>query len=510
MWILVIFICVSCLEENRFCGNGHIQQRTNRRQLQASISFDRDPSWNPIRFAVDWSNVPATSKFRYSPYMDAGFTYYSNALKVHQLSNSIVYTSALDAQMFPDGFSNNDFLGQTLSADVLIQIQEHYDNTKDYVAWCQYWVQDPTTSQPVTAVIHMNAVKMTEADETQLVQIFTHELTHALGFDGELFPYFTNSNGTQYGYDIFVNATKRGKTVTMLASENVIARSRASFGCSSLQGLELEDTGGDGTEFSHWAARVMYNELMNPRELVLEPVYSDLTLALLQDSGWYLPDYSYGQTIQWGYQKGCNFFDDDCIINQTAAFPEFCADQTGENICDFNLFGYGPCYFAQASGIPSYQQYFNDTSLGGDPTAEYCPVVYDAVNCRTATSPNTDAAETFCPQCRCVAGTFSISGESTSNRPSCHQISCGNNTATITIGSYQAVCSTSGEIVNVTGLAGTVTCPDLTMLCDFKACPDNCLGYECNTNSSCSGFSSSLSNSHLLVMSSLLGIILLV
>ena len=71
----------------------------------------------------------------------------------------------------------------------------------------------------------------------------THELTHGLGFDGELFPYFINSNGTQYGYDILVNATKRGKTVTMLASENVKARSRASFGC---------DTSGRPGTAGHW------------------------------------------------------------------------------------------------------------------------------------------------------------------------------------------------------------------------------------------------------------------
>ena len=250
----------------------------------------------------------------------------------------------------------------------------------------------------------------------------------------------------------------------------------------------------------------MYNELMNPQELLLEPVYSDLTLALLEDSGWYLPDYSYGQTIQWGYQKGCNFFNETALSIKPLHFLSFVQTRLEDNVCDFNLFGYGPCYFAQDSGIPSYEQYFSDTSLGGDPLADYCPVVYDLVDCGgIATNPNTDAGETFCPQCRCVAGTFSLSGKSTVNRPSCHQISCGNNTATITIGSYQAVCSTSGEIVNVTGLAGTVTCPDLTMLCDFKACPDNCLGDEC-TNGVCS----SSSNAYLLVLSSLLGSILLV
>ena len=509
MWRLLIFISAYGLGEKGFCGNGYIPKRTNRRQLQSTVSFDRDPSWGRLRFAVDWSNVSPATKAQFGPPMEAAFTYYSNALQVHQLINSIDYTSDLDAVAFPDGVSNKDFLGKSLSADILVQMRAENNSTEEFVAWCEYWAQDPNTKQPVTAVIMMNLAYMSEETETQMVQTLTHELTHGLGFDGELFPLFTNSNGTQYGYDILVNVTKRGKTVTMVGSENVKARSRASFGCDTLEGLELQDTGGDGTAFSHWAARVMYNELMNPQELLLEPVYSDLTLALLEDSGWYLPDYSYGQTIQWGYQRGCNFFNDDCIINQTAAFPEFCADQTGDNICDFNLFGYGPCYFTQDSGIPSYEQYFSDKSLGGDPLADYCPVVYDLVDCGggIGAAQNSDAGEMFCRQCRCIEGTFSLSGTSNVNRPSCHQISCGNNTATITIGSYQAVCSTSGEIVNVTGLAGTVTCPDIVMICDFKACTDNCLGEEC-INGVCSY--SSYSDAYFLLLSSLLSSILLI
>ena len=505
MWLLLIFIFASGLEKKGFCGNGFIPKRTDRRQLQATISFDRDSSWSPLRFEVDWSNVSAGSKLQYEQFMEAGFNFYSNALKVHRLTNSIAYTSALDAEAFPDGISSKDFLGKTLSADFLIQMREQNDASQGFVAWCQPWGLDPNTFQPITAVIMMNTAYMSGGTETELVMTLTHEITHGLGFIGELFPYFIKSDGSRYGYDILANATKRGKTVTMLASDNVKAKSRDSFGCSSLEGLELQDTGGSGTEFSHWASRVMYNELMNPQLLLLEPVYSEMTLALLEDSGWYMPDYSYGQTIQWGYQKGCNFFNEDCIVNQEAAFPEFCADQTGEYVCDFNLFGYGPCYFSQYSGIPTYEQYFSDTTLGGDPLADYCPVIYDIVDCGDSTNTNTDAGEAFCPQCRCVEGTFSISGASTANRPSCHSISCGSNSATITIGSYQAVCSTSGETVTVPGLAGTVTCPDLTMVCDFKACPDNCMGDKC-TNGVCS----SSSNGYLMVLSGFLSSLLVV
>ena len=385
---------------------------------------------------------------------------------------------------------------------MLIQIRELNDGLSAYVAWCEVWVTDATTHQPVTAVITINTAFLSSSTETQLIQIFTHELTHGLGFLDSLYQYYTRSDGTLYGSDIFINATKRGKTVTMLATENVVARARSSFGCSILEGLEVQDTGGSGISYSHWASRVMYNELMNPQELLLQPVYSDLTLALLQDSGWYMPNYTYGQTIQWGYQRGCEFFDENCIINEKPVFPEFCADDTGDNFCDFNLFGYGPCYMSLNFSIPNNEEYFSDKNMGGDPLAEYCPVVYDLVDCGNATSSNGDAGESFCDQCRCIQGTFSISGKNTVNRPSCHTVECGSNSATIIIGNYQAVCNNSGEVVSVPGLSGTVICPDLTMLCDFKACRDNCLGYEC-TNGTC------YNNSFVLAVSSLASILLL-
>ena len=42
---------------------------------------------------------------------------------------------------------------------------------------------------------------------------------------------------------------------------------------------------------SHWSERLFHNELMSPI-MTHAVVYSAVTLALFEDSGWYVPDYT--------------------------------------------------------------------------------------------------------------------------------------------------------------------------------------------------------------------------
>lgn len=48
-------------------------------------------------------------------------------------------------------------------------------------------------------------------------------------------------------------------------------------------------------------------------------IVSIFTWALLEDSGWYIPNYEFMDDIQWGKGKGCLFLD---ICNPTY-FREF-------------------------------------------------------------------------------------------------------------------------------------------------------------------------------------------
>jgi len=42
------------------------------------------------------------------------------------------------------------------------------------------------------------------------------------------------------------------------------------------------------------------------------PVYSRLTLALMEDTGWYRANYSLAQDLSWGKNLGCDFVTKSC------------------------------------------------------------------------------------------------------------------------------------------------------------------------------------------------------
>lgn len=60
-----------------------------------------------------------------------------------------------------------------------------------------------------------------------------------------------------------------------------------------MPGLELEEAGGSGSAGSHWEKRLMRNDFMAADSAVDDTVYSDITMALFEDSGWYDVDYDY-------------------------------------------------------------------------------------------------------------------------------------------------------------------------------------------------------------------------
>ena len=82
------------------------------------------------------------------------------------------------------------------------------------------------------------------------------------------------------------NGTQGGKTVSKMVTPAVRARSRQHFGCDTLEGAEIEDGGGSGTAGSHLEKRIFMNEFMTGTAS-REPVFSAITLAVFEDSGWY-------------------------------------------------------------------------------------------------------------------------------------------------------------------------------------------------------------------------------
>ncbi len=60
----------------------------------------------------------------------------------------------------------------------------------------------------------------------------------------------------------------------------------------SIEAVDLEDQGGSGSQSSHFERSMLYNEMMIASSIP-DAAFSDFSLALLEDSGWYKSDYSY-------------------------------------------------------------------------------------------------------------------------------------------------------------------------------------------------------------------------
>ena len=107
---------------------------------------------------------------------------------------------------------------------------------------------------------------------------------------------------------------------------------RKHFDCMGADHVPLENEGSPGSAGSHWERSILGQEVMTGEEQ-WEAQYSKITLALLEDSGWYEVDYDMADRLEFGRGKGCNFIRDKCFGDDV--FPEFCSveNQFG---CDAN------------------------------------------------------------------------------------------------------------------------------------------------------------------------------
>ncbi|KTF74543.1 hypothetical protein cypCar_00042217, partial [Cyprinus carpio] len=84
--------------------------------------------------------------------------------------------------------------------------------------------------------------------------------------------------------------------------------------------LENKDAGSDGLS-SHWEARVLQGSIM--AALLVEPSLTridPITLAALQDTGWYSVNLSRAQSLVWGEGEGHQFGSVSTCRNSSAFF----------------------------------------------------------------------------------------------------------------------------------------------------------------------------------------------
>ncbi|RXM32877.1 Leishmanolysin-like peptidase [Acipenser ruthenus] len=92
---------------------------------------------------------------------------------------------------------------------------------------------------------------------------------------------------------------------------HALEEARKHFDCPVLEGMELENQGGLGTELNHWEKRLLENEAMTGSH-TQNRVFSRITLAIMEDTGWYRANYSMAERLDWGRGMGCDFVMKSC------------------------------------------------------------------------------------------------------------------------------------------------------------------------------------------------------
>jgi len=458
------------------CKHGH-------EELSEPELLDIDEDWNPDgndhtgRTLASYNNLrtygyygllnSASSSMRsyvqdklIPPLMD----YFASALKVkYPVSGAFkVSTSSVC------GFSTPSVLRSGVNADYVYFVS--IDSSGSYVAsstTCSLasGSRRPLVGHTVISTQFMGATSDVMLHERNMICIM-HEIVHTLGFSNSLYSHWLNSNGkTLTGH--ILSASLDGYTTKVINAEPLTSKLRSYFGCSSLKGAYMENTGSSGTAGTHFERRQYAYEIMTSG-LVYQMQMSELTLSLLESTGWYVPDYSYADQYTFGQGQGCNFLTGAC---SSSSFPEYCSSSARS--CVATGMGGGNC--------------------ATDTRSDNCRWIHPNVN-YNCDNPNADSYARLPSLQTYGRGTGSKCFEGTLNSRSagsqttfCFKYSCSGSGSsaklTLNVGGKSVVCSRKGG-VSVSGYAGVINCPDPVEYCATlgqKICPRGCMGRgSCN------------------------------
>jgi leishmanolysin-like peptidase len=381
------------------------------------------------------------------------------------------------------------------------------------------------------------------------VAVAVHEIGHVLGFSSSSFPLFRNDDTLRSPLtprnpnfpsiprdDFWLTRSCGGKQVTSwISSETTLGYStgrgmtstscgtinkgpetcilevrtpratlaaRSYFGCSTLKGAELENQLTSACDFqgSHWEQRLFNGEIMNSY-MVHSAKISPVTLALLEDSSWYIANYSNADRfkigLDWGFSQGCQFVNNKCLDSSGIGLgqpPHFYSQQRtlslGNAVCTIDRLAVGQAELSiYSKSLPLPFQYYTDPTIGGYPnTLDYCPGIQGLSNrhCKrtsdgAAYSAKSHFGETFGARSSCFLSTlvYSSSAGYAPGGAGCFEEVCNTTLGALLVtiarpGGASPItvqCTFEGQKLSVSGFSGFLTCPSYDAVCVRSAAP---------------------------------------
>lgn len=205
---------------------------------------------------------------------------------------------------------------------------------------------------------------------------------------------------------------------------------------------------------------------------VNNPTISYITLALLEETGWYRKIYkNLGKFINFGYKKGCAMLNaNNCSSN------EYCTVKD-EKRPDYDRTALGYCKNDSLSNCLYVKFYVN--FICTDPN-------YAEKSLHADQGVISITGESGGMKSRCYAADLRTSGQPPTKYPfRCYETICSptGRTLTLRVGKSLVFCMFPNQVVNVKGYDGSLRCPDsFAAMCAIERCPQ-----ECNANGVCVG-----------------------
>ena len=362
---------------------------------------------------------------------------------------------------------------------------------------------DSSTGQPIvgSAVFNRNIDFSKNNTKNYLEFLFFHIFTHILGFDGFIM--------NKYFHNIYTTIDLEGVRRSYINSTKVVNVAKKYFNCSTIKGVEIEGSI-DSKKEIHWKGRILLGEYMAPI-YTEEHAISELTLSLLEDTGYYQINYYTGGLMRYGKDKGCKFLEEKCIQNsktdqnfENEFFDTIYSNSNYDTSCSSGRQSRTYFYLHQyKESIPFYYNYFLQEKIGGLNNADYCPVsttylpeesnsfysgrcsnlgngeygtkilylenkkntYYKSKDIKNITG-ETFSERSFCYQSSLIKEKepkFDIYSKVV--RAVCYETFCSSESLTVKIHENYIVCPRAGGKIEVAGYGGYFMCPDYNLIC---------------------------------------------
>uniref|UniRef100_A0A8D2PTQ2 Leishmanolysin-like peptidase n=1 Tax=Zosterops lateralis melanops TaxID=1220523 RepID=A0A8D2PTQ2_ZOSLA len=403
-----------------------------------------------------------------------------------------------------DGVRDADFV---LYVSALTTDRCGHENIIAYAAYCQL---EAEMDRPIAGYANLcpNMISTQAQEFVGMLSTVKHEIIHALGFSAGLFAFYRDDDGKpltpryadglppfneslglyQWSNKVVHKAVRlwdvRGgkmlrHAVHLLVTPRVVEEARKHFNCPILEGMELENQGGMGTELNHWEKRLLENEAMTGSH-TQNRVFSRITLALMEDTGKQLIS-PYCDTLRSNpLQLTCRQDQRAVAVCNLQKFPKQLPQEYQ--------------YFDNLNGVPAEELPYYGGSVE---IADYCPFSQEfswhlsgefqrSSDCRIIENqpdPTKNyGAEKYGPNSVCLIQKSAFVMEQCRRKLSypdwgsgCYQVSCSPQGLHVWVKDTVYLCSRSGQVLTVSIQmngwihVGNLICPACSDFCD--SCP---------------------------------------